>query len=273
MAVYCLTLACSSCASTLYNRKGKVVIANDRVHEPVTIAVGDKFYENVTLPYKVKVQKGYKPVDVTVTSNSYEPYSFTIDKKFNKAYIGNIIFPIGFAIDAMTGAMMKPSQRYYYVDLKLRNPYGSNYGYDTPQGGFVNGYYQGYSENKGDNVQQAVSRDDAGAAELEGIIIRWYVDSDPRGARIYWRVISSIPEEVKNTNETYLMTTPYEETRAFNILGLTYENSKDVQIEIKVSKRGFEDQVKRFNVRQAIDQQEISTFFELIPKTGYNIQH
>ena len=73
---------------------------------------------------------------------------------------------------------------------------------------------------------------------------------------------------MKNTNETYLMTTPYEETRGFNILGLTYENSRDVTIEVKVSKQGYEDQVKRFNVRQAIDQQEISGFFELVPKTG-----
>ena len=111
-----------------------------------------------------------------------------------------------------------------------------------------------------------VNRDKAGQSELERTIIRWYFDSDPRGARIFWRVISSVPAEVKNTNETYLMTTPFEETRSFNILGLTYENSRDVQIEIKVSKKGYEDQIKRFNVRQAIDQQEISAFFELVPK-------
>ena len=78
-------------------------------------------------------------------------------------------------------------------------------------------------------------------------------------------MISSVPAEVKNTNELYLMTTPYEETRSFNILGLTYENSRDVQIEIKITKKGYMDQVKRFNVRQAIDQQEISSFFELVP--------
>ncbi|MDE6322214.1 MAG: hypothetical protein K2L93_07950, partial [Muribaculaceae bacterium] len=71
---------------------------------------------------------------------------------------------------------------------------------------------------------------------------------------------------VKNTNETYLTTTPIEETRGFNIPGLTYENSRDVTIEIKVTKRGYEEQVKRYNVRQAIDQQEISGFFELVPK-------
>ena len=113
-----------------------------------------------------------------------------------------------------------------------------------------------------------VSRDNPGGTDMENTIIRWFVDSNPQGARIYWRVVSNCPQEVKNTNETYLMTTPYEETRAFNILGLTYENSTNVQIEIKLEKSGYETQVKRFNVRQAIDQQEISSFFELVPKAG-----
>ena len=115
-------------------------------------------------------------------------------------------------------------------------------------------------------ASNSVSRDNPGQTALERTTLRWYFDSDPRGARIYWRVISSIPSIVKNTNETYLMTTPFEETRSFNILGLTYENSRDVQIEIKVSKKGYEDQVKRFNVRQAIDQQEIRGFFEMVEK-------
>ena len=115
-------------------------------------------------------------------------------------------------------------------------------------------------------ARKSVSRDNPGQTALEQTIIRWAIDSDPQGARVFYRVLSSIPAVVKNTNETYLMTTPYEETRAFNILGLTYENSRDVQIEIKVVKTGYEAQVKRFNVRQAIDQQEISSFFMLVPK-------
>lgn len=115
-------------------------------------------------------------------------------------------------------------------------------------------------------ARKTVSRDKPGQTALEQTIIRWSIDSDPQGARVFYRVLSSIPAVVKNTNETYLMTTPYEETRSFNILGLTYENSRDVQIEIKVVKTGYEAQVKRFNVRQAIDQQEISSFFMLVPK-------
>ena len=114
--------------------------------------------------------------------------------------------------------------------------------------------------------EQRVDRGNTGATDMEASIIRWFFDSDPRGARIMYRVISNVPNEVKNTNETYLTTTPYEETRGFNIPGLTYQNSRNVTIEFKISKRGYEDQVKRYNVRQALDQQEISGFFELVAK-------
>lgn len=113
-------------------------------------------------------------------------------------------------------------------------------------------------------TQKVVSRDAPGQTALERTIIRWYFESQPQGARIYWRVISSIPDQVKNTNELWLGNTPFEETRSFNIQGLTYENSRDVQIEIKVRRQGYIDQTKRFNVRQAIDQMEISSFFDMI---------
>lgn len=110
-----------------------------------------------------------------------------------------------------------------------------------------------------------VTRDNAGDTDMERSIIRWYFDSEPRGSRIFYRVISNNPAEVKNTNETYLTSTPYEETKGFSIPGLTYENARNVTIEVKVSKKGYADQVKRYNVRQALDQQEISGFFELVP--------
>lgn len=125
--------------------------------------------------------------------------------------------------------------------------------------------YSDTSIPKGE-ARRFVSRDTPGQTALEKTIIRWSIDSDPQGAQVFYRVLSSIPAVVKNTNETHLQSTPYEETRSFNILGLTYENSADVQIEIKVVKTGYETQVKRFNVRQAIDQQEISSYFILVPK-------
>ena len=113
-------------------------------------------------------------------------------------------------------------------------------------------------------AKEVVNRDHAGSTTLERTVLRWYFESQPQGARIFWRVISSCPDQVKNTNELWLGNTPFEETRSFNIQGLTYENSRDVQIEIKVKRAGYLDQTKRFNVRQAIDQQEISSFFDMI---------
>ncbi len=242
----------TSCATILGGSKSKVQFANDKITQPVDITIDGKLYSNVSLPARLKVKGGFKPSHVTATSKGYEKTSVTVEKKFNSKTLWNIIWGgiPGMAIDAGTGAMMKPKYNSYFLDLK-KETYA-----DDPT------IMAGEATNM-------VSRDNPGKTALEKIIIRWFFDSDPRGARIYWRVISSIPHIVKNTNETYLMTTPFESTRSFNILGLTYENSRDVQIEIKLSKRGYEDQIKRFNVRQAIDQQEISGFFEMVKKEEY----
>ncbi len=102
-----------------------------------------------------------------------------------------------------------------------------------------------------------------GNTALESTVIRWYIESAPRGADVYTRVISST-SDVKNTNQTYVGTTPYETTETFDIKGLTYNNSGNVQIEVICEKAGYITQKKRFNIRQAIDQKEISTKFNLI---------
>lgn len=102
-----------------------------------------------------------------------------------------------------------------------------------------------------------------GNTALEHTVIRWYVISSPQGADVSWRVVSSTPD-VKNTNSTYLGTTPYETTESFDIRGLSYENSGNVQIEITCEKPGYLPQKRRFNVRQAIDQKEVSAKFNLV---------
>ena len=102
-----------------------------------------------------------------------------------------------------------------------------------------------------------------GNTALESTVIRWYIESSPRGADVYTRVVSSTPE-VKNTNQNYVGSTPYETTETFDIKGLTYNNSGNVQIEVVCEKSGYITQKKRFNIRQAIDQKEISTKFNLV---------
>lgn len=102
-----------------------------------------------------------------------------------------------------------------------------------------------------------------GNTALEHTVIRWYIISTPQGADVSWRVVSSTPD-VANTNANFVGTTPYESTESFDIRGLTYNNSGNVQIEIMCEKSGYMTQRKRFNLRQAIDQKEISAKFNLV---------
>ncbi|MDE7456272.1 MAG: hypothetical protein K2M96_06130 [Prevotella sp.] len=103
----------------------------------------------------------------------------------------------------------------------------------------------------------------AGDTALEHTVIRWYITSAPQGADVSWRVISSTPD-VSNTNSCFVGSTPYETTESFDIKGMTYNNSGNVQIEVSCEKPGYITQRKRFNLRQAIDQKEISAKFNLI---------
>ncbi len=249
-----LLILLTSCASIFSGSKAKINLINNNVKEPVELNVDGHIYPDVYFPTTVRIKRGFKPTKITATAKSYETGEVAIRKKLNGVSIINFFNPIAWGIDAATGAMMKPREKTYYIPMKLRD------------GAEPQNYVELPQQTMPQEPAGRVSRDHAGQTDMERAIVRWYFDSDPRGARIFWRVISSVPAEVKNTNETYLMTTPFEETRSFNILGLTYENSRDVQIEIKITKRGYEDQIKRFNVRQALDQQEISGFFELVPK-------
>lgn len=103
----------------------------------------------------------------------------------------------------------------------------------------------------------------AGNSALEHTVIRWYIISTPQGADVSWRVVSSTPG-VANTNANFVGNTPYESTESFDIKGLTYNNSGNVQIEVTCEKAGYLPQRKRFNLRQAIDQKEISAKFNLV---------
>ena len=239
MAIFGLTSCMTICKGT----KTKVQVDARNVDTPVKLMWDSKVVRDVYLPYTIKVRRNYKPTTLVAKAEGYQDASVLIDKKFDAASIWNIVWPVGFAVDAATGSIMKPEKKNYTI------------------------YFQPQEVREENPVRvERVVRENPGKTDMEKAIIRWYFDSDPQGARIFWRVVSSVPAEVKNTNELWLGNTPFEETRSFNILGLTKENAHNVQIEIKVKRSGYMDQTKRFNVGQGIDQQEISSFFEMIRK-------
>ncbi len=99
---------------------------------------------------------------------------------------------------------------------------------------------------------------------LDQITVHFNIDSKPRGADIYWRVISQTPE-VKNQPYKYLQTTDYESTESLNIKGLTRANAGNVQIEIKVEKDNFYPKSTKLNVLSLIDDNDVSKMFKLVP--------
>lgn len=99
---------------------------------------------------------------------------------------------------------------------------------------------------------------------LEQITVHFNIDSRPRGADIYWRVISQTPE-VKNQPYKYLQTTDYESTESLNIKGLTRANAGNVQIEIKVEKDNYYPKSTKLNVLSLIDDNDVSKMFKLVP--------
>jgi len=235
-----IVLIFTSCATMISGSTAKVDVVTSTA-EPAYANVDGRSYQINGLT-KVKVKRGYKK-SIIVAENANSQGSVVIKKKFNStSLLGLPLFGIGVIVDAISGAITKPASDSYTINMQSK------------------------SEQQTEEATEQVSKNEDDKTDLENTIIRWYFDSEPRGARVFWRVVSSVPAEVKNTNELYLGTTPYEDTRSFNIQGLTYENSRDVQIEIKLVRSGYIDQVKRFNVRQAIDQQEISSFFELVTK-------
>lgn len=104
-----------------------------------------------------------------------------------------------------------------------------------------------------------------GNTALEHLVVHWNINSRPQGADVEWRIISKTPE-VKNQNYKYLETTPYEGTEALDIKGLTYNNSGLVQIEVKVSKKGYYTQTRKYDVRSLIDDNDVSYMFKLVPE-------
>ncbi len=203
-----LTLTClffSSCATIFSGSKAKVTLDSD-VRQPVNLRVDGQGYDNVILPRVIKVKRGFNESVVTAETAGYPSTMLTIDKEFNPVAILNLTDVVGWGIDAATGAMMKPENNYYTL----------YFGTKTVSSPTV--YDQDPTIRAGE-AQNMVNRDAPGQTALERTIVRWYFDSAPRGARIFWRIISSIPDQVKNTNELYLSSTPFEETRSLIFSG------------------------------------------------------
>lgn len=196
-------------------------------------------------------------------------------KEYNVSYLSGIGWS---GTVSMTISINDNNNQLVYPNVEIvgratRQSSGSNYSVATE---VINSAYANALEDiDWDRIAYFLKRADSpaqernkqvtgdGSTSLEHTILNWEVTSRPAGADVYWRVISSTPD-VKNTNKNYKSTTPCESTESFDIKGLTYNNSGDVQIEILCEKPGYLPQKKVFNVRAAIDQKSINAHFTLV---------
>lgn len=125
-----------------------------------------------------------------------------------------------------------------------------------------------YFLHRADNPKQEANKKVTGEGNtaLEHLTLHFKIDSEPRGAQVYWRIASETPE-VKTQAEDFLENTPVRDlTRTFNIQGLTYNNAGNVQIELRCEKKGYYPQMKTFSLLSIIDHNNVSTFFDLVKK-------
>lgn len=235
-----------SCATLLSGSSQEISVNTEP--QGAKVSVNGKAL-GVLTPATVTVKRGKQAV-YTFQKQGYEIGTVMENGSFNFVVFGNILLGgiIGLAVDASTGAIWQYNNLNVFYQFKEKN--------DSSD---VTNPIIHTNE-----VPNRILHDDSNNRASEEIIIHWKFDSDPNDARIFWHVISNLRDQVNNTIERYLADTPYEEKRSFNIPGLTYENSVDVSIEIKIMKTGYSTQIRRYNVRQAIDQKEISDFFKLI---------
>lgn len=114
IAALCLS---TSCASIFCGSKAKVTF-DCNVKEGVSLTVDGIKYHDVTFPFTTKVKRGFDDSIVRAEAESYKTETVVIDKKFNPVSIINLCDVLGWGIDAATGAITKPDNNYYQIELK-----------------------------------------------------------------------------------------------------------------------------------------------------------
>ncbi len=112
----CLGTA-TSCASIFCGSKAKVTF-DCNVKEGVSLTIDGIKYHDVSFPFTTKIKRGFDDTIVKAEAANYKIETLVIDKKFNPVAIINLCEILGWGIDAATGAITKPDNSYYQIELK-----------------------------------------------------------------------------------------------------------------------------------------------------------
>jgi hypothetical protein len=123
--IYLFALLLFSSCATVFTGSKKWVTFDANIDQEATLTIdGYKLY-NITFPYTTRIRGGFDETIVKAESEGYKTTQIIINKNFNAVSVINLCDPLGWAIDAATGAMMKPEYKFYEFDFKKVEP--SNY--------------------------------------------------------------------------------------------------------------------------------------------------
>lgn len=94
-----------------------MVTFDGNVKDEITLTIDGRKHNHVTFPYSVKIDGGFDETIVKAEAKGYETEMLYIDKTFNYVSIINLTDVLGWAIDAATGAIMKPEFKFYEFEM------------------------------------------------------------------------------------------------------------------------------------------------------------
>ncbi|MDP5121017.1 MAG: PEGA domain-containing protein [Spirosomaceae bacterium] len=69
-------------------------------------------------PCTVPVKRSINDVDIEMKKDGYQTRFFTLDKEFNVVSVINLLSPIGWGVDALSGSLMKYDRKAYEIELE-----------------------------------------------------------------------------------------------------------------------------------------------------------
>ena len=122
LAIVAAALTATSCATVFCGSKKTITLDSNIPVESAKLTIDGHKYNNVSFPYVVKVKRGFNETIVKAEAEGYTPTTLVIDKTFNPVSVLNILGMVWWAVDAATGAMMKPEYNYYELEFTTPEP-------------------------------------------------------------------------------------------------------------------------------------------------------
>jgi hypothetical protein len=112
------TVMMSSCATIVSGGSPKIFIEGE-TKEPVTIVTEKQVYQNVQLPYMVRVSRHHLDGQrIQIKSDKYTYQDIVLEKNLNGWAFGNIVFGglVGWGVDLLTNSVSKPERTHFYIE-------------------------------------------------------------------------------------------------------------------------------------------------------------